>query len=91
MKPVLEIKEIVKTFPGVKALDGVSLSIYKGEIHTLLGENGAGKSTLMNVLNGLYNHDTGKILIDGKQTVFTSPKDSIKAGIGMVQSTLHAC
>lgn len=84
MKPVLEIKDIVKTFPGVKALDGVSLSIYEGEIHTLLGENGAGKSTLMNVLNGLYSPDSGKIVIDGKQTVFTSPKDSLKAGIGMV-------
>lgn len=74
----------MKTFPGVKALDNVSLSIYEGEIHTLLGENGAGKSTLMNVLNGLYQPDSGQILIDGKENIFQSPKDSIKAGIGMV-------
>jgi len=68
----------------VKALDNVSLSIYEGEIHTLLGENGAGKSTLMNVLNGLYQPDSGEIFIDGKENMFLSPKDSIKAGIGMV-------
>jgi len=84
LEPVLKIEKIIKTFPGVKALDGVSLNIYEGEIHTLLGENGAGKSTLMNVLNGLYKPDSGKISVCGKETVFMSPKDSIKAGIGMV-------
>lgn len=85
LKPVLEIKKnVTKTFPGVKALDDVCLSIYEGEIHTLLGENGAGKSTLMNVLNGLYKPDKGKIYIDGKHKIFMSPKDSIKAKIGMV-------
>jgi len=84
LKPVLEIKNVTKTFPGVKALDGVCLSIYEGEIHTLLGENGAGKSTLMNVLNGLYKPDSGEIFIDGKHNIFMSPKDSIKAKIGMV-------
>ena len=84
MEPILRIQNIVKTFPGVKALDGVNLNIHSGEIHTILGENGAGKSTLMNVLNGLYSPDSGQIIIDGKQHVFTSPKDSIKAGIGMV-------
>ncbi len=77
-------KNVTKTFPGVKALDDVCLSIYEGEIHTLLGENGAGKSTLMNVLNGLYKPDKGKIYIDGKHKIFMSPKDSIKAKIGMV-------
>jgi len=84
LKPILEIKNVTKTFPGVKALDNVCLSIYAGEIHTLLGENGAGKSTLMNVLNGLYKPDSGQIIIDGKQNIFMSPRDSIKAGIGMV-------
>ena len=84
MKPVLQIENVVKTFPGVKALDGVSLNIYEGEIHTLLGENGAGKSTLMNVLNGLYQPDSGNLIIDGKHNIFTSPKDSLKASIGMV-------
>jgi len=75
---------VVKTFPGVRALDGVCLNIYEGEIHTLLGENGAGKSTLMNVLNGLYSPDSGNIVIDGSPYIFKSPKDSIRAGIGMV-------
>lgn len=84
MKPILQISSVVKTFPGVKALDGVCLDIYEGEIHTLLGENGAGKSTLMNILNGLYAPDSGGIVINGKQHIFKSPKDSIKAGIGMV-------
>jgi len=84
MQPILKIDSIVKTFPGVKALDGVCLNIYEGEIHTLLGENGAGKSTLMNVLNGLYAPDSGDIVINGKQHIFSAPKDSIKAGIGMV-------
>jgi simple sugar transport system ATP-binding protein len=84
LEPILQITDITKTFPGVKALDGVCLNIYQGEIHTLLGENGAGKSTLMNVLNGLYKPDSGHLYIDGKQNVFMSPKDSIRAGIGMV-------
>lgn len=84
MEPILKVDRIVKTFPGVKALDGVCLNVYPGEIHTLLGENGAGKSTLMNVLNGLYSPDSGEILIDGKRQVFGSPKDSLSAGIGMV-------
>jgi len=84
MEAILKIEKITKTFPGIKALDCVSLHIYEGEIHTLLGENGAGKSTLMNVLNGLYKPDSGRLLIDGKENIFMSPKDSIKAGIGMV-------
>jgi simple sugar transport system ATP-binding protein len=84
LEPILKIDSIVKTFPGVKALDGVCLNIYEGEIHTLLGENGAGKSTLMNVLNGLYAPDSGELYINGKHNIFSSPKDSLKAGIGMV-------
>ncbi|WP_303851244.1 ABC transporter ATP-binding protein [Seleniivibrio woodruffii] len=84
MEALLKVESVVKTFPGVKALDGVNLNIYQGEIHTLLGENGAGKSTLMNVLNGLYSPDSGTLRINGQPYVFRSPKDSIKAGIGMV-------
>jgi simple sugar transport system ATP-binding protein len=84
LEALLKVESVVKTFPGVKALDGVCLNIYQGEIHTLLGENGAGKSTLMNVLNGLYSPDSGNLIINGKTKVFRSPKDSIRAGIGMV-------
>lgn len=82
--PVLSISGIEKSFPGIKALDGVSLDIHKGEIHTLLGENGAGKSTLMNILTGLYSHEAGVMKIDGKEVLMSSPADSIRYGIGMV-------
>lgn len=81
---VVEMRNIVKRFPGVLANDHVDFSLRKGEIHALLGENGAGKSTLMNVLGGLYKANSGQILINGKPEVFNSPRDAIKAGIGMV-------
>lgn len=84
MSDILQIKNIRKTFPGVVALDDVSFSVARGEIHTLLGENGAGKSTLMNVLTGLYHPDRGEITIAGKSVHFTSPRDSLSFGIGMV-------
>ena len=84
MTNLLQIKHIRKTFPGVIALDDISLSIAPGEIHTLLGENGAGKSTLMNVLTGLYRPDRGDILFDGSPVQFSSPRDSLAMGIGMV-------
>ncbi len=84
MPDLLQIKHIRKTFPGVIALDDVSLSIAPGEIHTLLGENGAGKSTLMNVLTGLYRPDRGEIRFDDDPVQFDSPRDSLAMGIGMV-------
>jgi len=84
MTTLLQTKCIRKTFPGVVALDDISLSIAPGEIHTLLGENGAGKSTLMNVLTGLYRPDRGEILFDGAPVQFSSPGDSLAMGIGMV-------
>ena len=76
--------EIVKRFPGVLANDHVNFDVKAGEIHALLGENGAGKSTLMRQLYGMYQPDEGKILIDGVEHHFHSPKDTIQAGIGMV-------
>ncbi|BCR04465.1 ABC transporter [Desulfuromonas versatilis] len=84
MPNLLEIDQIRKTFPGVVALESVSLAIAPGEIHTLLGENGAGKSTLMNVLTGLYRPERGEIRIAGEAVHLASPRDSLALGIGMV-------
>src|SRR4030042_7150378 len=81
---VVEMRGIVKRFPGVLANDHVDFELRQGEIHTLLGENGAGKSTLMNVLAGLYRQESGTILVKGKSVQFSSPRDAIQAGIGMV-------
>jgi simple sugar transport system ATP-binding protein len=78
------MRGIVKRFPGVLANDHVDFELQPGEIHALLGENGAGKSTLMNVLAGLYKQDSGIIKVSGKTLEFSSPRDAIKAGIGMV-------
>jgi ABC-type uncharacterized transport system ATPase subunit len=80
----VEMRGIVKRFPGVLANAGVNLDLYAGEVHSLLGENGAGKSTLMRQLYGMYQPDEGQILIDGMPHVFHSPADAIKAGIGMI-------
>ncbi len=80
----VEMRNIVKRFPGVLANANVSFDVRAGEVHALLGENGAGKSTLMRQLYGLYQPDEGQILIDGKPYVFRSPADAIRAGIGMI-------
>jgi simple sugar transport system ATP-binding protein len=82
--PAVEMRGIVKRFPGVVANDGVNLSVARGEIHALLGENGAGKSTLMNILFGLYRPDAGEIRVNGVPVHFRSPRDAVAAGLGMV-------
>ena len=81
---VLEMQGIRKEFPGVVANDDVSFDVRRGEVHALLGENGAGKSTLMNILYGLYRPDAGEIKLNGKPVSFSSARDAIDAGIGMV-------
>lgn len=83
-EPVLRLDRISKSFPGVRVLDGVSLDLHRGEVHTLMGENGAGKSTLMKTLYGMHQPDEGTIEIDGRTVVFSTPADAIDVGIGMV-------
>ena len=80
----LKMVGIHKAFPGVKANNDVALEVDQGEICALLGENGAGKTTLMNILYGLYHADKGEIYLDGKKVFFSSPRNAIKEGIGMV-------
>jgi ABC-type sugar transport system ATPase subunit len=86
MKPILEMRSIVKEFPGVKALDGVTFDLFEGEFHSLVGENGAGKSTLMKTLSGVYPFGTygGDIVIDGEVRQFKSIRDSEKAGVAII-------
>src|SRR5215510_11511701 len=82
--PHVSLRELTKNFPGVKAVDHVSVDFYQGEIHALLGENGAGKSTLMHLLSGLYRPDSGEIRINDVQHTFSSPRAALAAGIAMV-------
>ena len=83
-KVVIRMKDIVKKFGDFTANDQINLTVHKGEVHAILGENGAGKSTLMNVLCGLYKPTSGQIFINEKEVQFSSPKDAIDIGIGMV-------
>ncbi|HHW07236.1 MAG TPA: ABC transporter ATP-binding protein [Clostridia bacterium] len=83
-QPILEMKQISKSFGSLVANDKVDLTVCRGEIHGLLGENGAGKTTLMNILYGLYRQDAGEIMVDGKPVQINSPREAIELGIGMV-------
>jgi ribose transport system ATP-binding protein len=82
--PLLVMRDIVKTFPGVRALDGVSFDVAAGEVHALVGENGAGKSTLMKVLAGALQADSGEIDVDGARVTIDGPKTAERLGIGMI-------
>ena len=86
---ILQMKHCRKEFPGVVALDDVSLYLKRGEVHALMGENGAGKSTIMKILAGIYTLDSGEILFDGKPFVAKSPKDSMEKGISMIHQELN--
>jgi len=81
---MLTAENLVKTFPGVRALDGASLTLHPGSVHALLGENGAGKSTLVKLLTGVYRPDGGRITQDGQELHFGGPLDAQRAGIGVV-------
>ena len=86
---LLRMVDISKTFPGVKALDKVSLTVHGGTVHALMGENGAGKSTLMKCLFGIYNKDGGNIYLEGKEISFKSSKEALDNGVAMVHQELN--
>ena len=85
----LELKGVSKSFPGVKALDNVSLSVRPGTVHALMGENGAGKSTLMKCLFGIYKMDAGEVYINGEKVTINNPDEAMKMGIAMVHQELQ--
>src|SRR5437762_14218085 len=90
MKTLLEMRNITKSFPGVRALDGVSFDLNTGEIHALVGENGAGKSTLIKILAGVYPQPEygGEILIDGSEKRFANVREAEQAGIAVIYQEL---
>ncbi|MFA7566079.1 MAG: ATP-binding cassette domain-containing protein, partial [Alkalispirochaeta sp.] len=82
--PILQLQNISKYFPGVKALDGVHFDLYPGEIHGLMGENGAGKSTFIKIITGVHAPDTGEIILDGKPLTLRNPLNAQKVGIAAI-------
>lgn len=88
--PAVELRNIVKSFPGVRALKGVSLSVRQGEIHALLGENGAGKSTLVKILAGLLTPDSGSILLNGAEVELRNPREARRQGVTVVPQEVEA-
>ncbi|MBQ3224989.1 MAG: sugar ABC transporter ATP-binding protein [Oscillospiraceae bacterium] len=86
---LLRMQGISKSFPGVRALDNVSLDVRRGTVHALMGENGAGKSTLMKCLFGIYTKDSGKILLEGKEVSFKTSKEALDCGVAMVHQELN--
>lgn len=88
-KLLIEMRDIVKTFPGTRALDGVTLKLRKGEIHALVGENGAGKSTLMNILTGQFLMDSGEVFMEGESVRFASPREAMRKNIVLVPQELN--
>ena len=83
------MRSITKRFPGVVALDGVSLDVRRGELHAICGENGAGKSTLMKILSGVYQPDAGALEIHGQPARFTGTRDAEQAGVAIIHQELN--
>ena len=81
---ILTVKNVSKAFPGVKALDNVSIECRAGSVHGIVGENGAGKSTLMKILSGVYTKDSGTVIFDGKTIEHTTPIQSIRRGLSII-------
>ena len=88
LQPLIETKDLVKKFGAFTALNGVSIDIFPGEVHALLGDNGAGKSTLIKTLSGVHPATSGEIIVEGKRVNFNSPRDASDAGIGTVYQDL---
>ncbi|RKT13747.1 monosaccharide ABC transporter ATP-binding protein (CUT2 family) [Paraburkholderia sp. RAU2J] len=89
MTPLISVKRLNKSFPGVRALHEVQFELMAGEVHALMGENGAGKSTLMKILAGVYTRDSGEILYDGQPVEFQSPRDAQAVGVGIIHQELQ--
>lgn len=85
MEPVLQVRNIAKEFPGVRALEDISIDFYPGECHALVGENGAGKSTLIKIIASIYKPTRGEVILDGKVCNFKTPKNALDAGIAVIQ------
>src|SRR5690606_16306928 len=88
MQPLLELRNISKSFPGVQALSKAQFEVREGEVHALLGENGAGKSTMIKLISGLYRPDEGEILLQGQPVVFHNPRDAQAAGVATIYQEL---
>ena len=91
MDCLLKMEKITKTFPGVVALDNVSIDIFPSEVHALVGENGAGKSTLMKIMNGVYQPDSGRIIVNGKEEVISGTQKAQSLGISIVFQEFNLC
>ncbi len=88
MAPILELKNISKSFPGVRALDDVRFDVVAGEVHALLGENGAGKSTLIKIVSGVYEPDAGTLSVGEREVTFKNPLEAQAAGIATIYQEL---
>lgn len=88
VKPFISMKNVSKVFPGVKALDDVSIDFYSSEVHAIMGENGAGKSTLIKILSGVYQRDAGDVYLNGEEVHFQNTHEALAAGISIIHQEL---